>query len=114
MRVPDPNWFGGDLQISAGRGEWGATATTEQSFGRPNWPKDKPAQANYRGLGLADMARGIIDKRPHRANGDVALHVLAIMAGILEAASEGRPVIIAQSCERPALLGEEEAKGLLS
>ena len=114
MRVPDPNWFGGDLQSAAGRGEWGATATTDRCFGRPNWPKDKPAQANYRGLGLADMARGILDKRPHRANGDVALHVLAVMAGILEAASEGRRVTIAQTCERPAPLGEDEAKGLLA
>ena len=114
MRVPDPNWFGGDIGTASGRGEWGATATHQQSFGRPNWPKDKPAQANYRGLGLADMARGIVDKRPHRANGDVALHVLAVMAGILEAASEGRRVTIAQTCERPAPLGEDEAKGLLA
>ena len=44
--------------------------------------------ANYRGLGLADMARGIADRRPHRANGDLGLHVLAVMEGILEAATE--------------------------
>ena len=33
-------------------------------------------------------------RRPHRANGDVALHVLAVMAGILEAATAGRRVAI--------------------
>ena len=114
MRVPDPNWFGGALETASGRGAWGATGTERHCYGRLNWPKDKPAVANYRGLGLADMARGIIDKRPHRANGDVALHVLAVMAGILEAAGEGRRVTTARTCERPAPLGEDEAKGLLA
>jgi len=114
MRVPDPNWFGGALETASGRGAWGATGTERHCYGRLNWPKDKPAVANYRGLGLADMARGIVDKRPHRANGDVALHVLAVMAGILEAAGENRRVTIEQTCERPPPLGEDEAKGLLA
>ena len=114
MRVPDPNWFGGDVEISTGRGEWSAIRTRQRRFGQANWPKDKPVNANYRGLGLAEMARAIKDKRAHRANGDVALHVLAIMAGVLEAATEGRRVKMAQSCKRPRLLEEGEAKGLLA
>jgi predicted dehydrogenase len=114
MRVPDPNWFGGDIGISTGRGDWSAIETKGQRFGQANWPSDKPVNANYRGLGLAEMARALEEKRPHRANGDVALHVLAVMAGILEAATEGRPVKIAQRCERPQLLEEAEAKGLLA
>jgi predicted dehydrogenase len=114
MRVPDPNWFGGDIAMSSGRGDWSAIHTTQQRFGEANWPADKPVHANYRGLGLADMARGIEDKRPHRVNGDVALHVLAIMAGILEAATERRHVTIAHRCERPAGLGEAEARDLLA
>jgi predicted dehydrogenase len=114
MRVPDPNWFGGYIAMSSGRGDWSAIHTTQQRFGEANWPADKPVHANYRGLGLADMARGIEDKRPHRVNGDVALHVLAIMAGILEAATERRHVTIAHRCERPAGLGEAEARDLLA
>ena len=58
------------------------------------------------------MARAIIDQRPHRANGEIALHVLAVMAGILEAATEGRRTPIALRCERPNPLGEADAKGL--
>ena len=61
----------------------------------------------------ADMARAIADQRPHRANGDIALHVLAVMAGILEAATEGRRAAILPACERPSPLGETDAKGLL-
>ena len=114
LRVPDPNFFGGDLAIAEGRADWRAISTLEATFGKLNWPHEEPKVANYRGLGLADMARGILDKRPHRANGDVALHVLRIMAGALEAATEGRAVTIAGRCERPAPLGDTEAAGLLS
>ena len=114
LRVPDPNWFGGDLHLAEGRAEWKTLETNTRSFGIANWPKDKPIHANYRGLGLADMARAIKDKRPHRANGDLALHVLHIMAGILEGADKGRKVTIRHAVAAPAYLGEEEAKGLLA
>jgi predicted dehydrogenase len=113
LRVPDPNWFGGDLQIVEGRGEWIAIETGRRRFGAANWPRDKPQVANYRGIGLADLARGIKDNRPHRANGQLALHVVAVMAGILEAANKGRRVAIKEGCERPAYLDEQEAAGLL-
>jgi predicted dehydrogenase len=113
LRLPDPNWFGGELHIARGRFEWKAIETQSLIFGRPNWPPDEPEYANYRGLGLADMARGIKDKRPHRANGEIGLHVLAIMEGILDAAAEGRRVTVEPTCERPARLLEDEASGLL-
>lgn len=114
MRVPDPNWFGGDVAVATGRGEWQKTSVLERVFGGPNYPKTAPVHANYRGLGLADMARGIADGRPHRANGDVALHVLAVMEAILTAA-EGRTIVeVSHRCERPAALGDEEAAGLLA
>jgi len=113
LRVPDPNWFGGDPEIAIGRGDWRAIETSARSFGRRNWPRAEPQHANYRGLGLADMARGVLDGRPHRANGEIALHVLAVMAALLTAATERRLVGIEQGCERPAPLSEIEAAGLL-
>jgi predicted dehydrogenase len=114
MRVPDPNWFGGTVSLTAGHGPWTDHANVASTFGRPNWPVADPHIANYRGLGLAEMARAIAENRPHRANGEVGLHVLAVMAGILEAATERRRVDIAQSCDRPAPLEEAEAATLLS
>ena len=113
LRLPDPNWFGGELRIAAGREDWRAIESKDRIFGALNFPPESLLVANYRGLGLADMARGIIDNRPHRANGDIARHVLAIMAGILEAATEGRRVTIQSRCERPAAMSEAEAAGLL-
>ena len=114
IRLPDPNWFGGDVAVAAGRGDWRITATSERVFGRPNWPREAPAEANHRGLGLAEMARAIVEDRPHRASGDLALHVLAVMAAILRAAETRAPVAVAPSCTRPEPLGEAEAASLLA
>jgi predicted dehydrogenase len=113
LRLPDPNWFGGELKIACGREDWRTIETEARTFGVPNRPKDKPERANYRGLGLADMARAIKDGRPHRANGEIALHVLAVMAGLLTAAAERRQIPIEPACVRPAPLGEDEAAALL-
>jgi predicted dehydrogenase len=113
LLLPDPNWFGGDINVAEGAGKSWTVDTSASAFGGANWPPAEPRHANYRGLGLADMARGIVDGRPHRADGEVALHVLAAMVGILEAATEGRRVTIAESRERPAPLGRIEAAGLL-
>ncbi|MEM8916542.1 MAG: Gfo/Idh/MocA family oxidoreductase, partial [Pseudomonadota bacterium] len=68
MRVPDPNFFGGTIHTAPSDGEgWKPTETTDGVFGAPNWPIATPKMANYRGLGLADMAAGIVHGRPHRA-----------------------------------------------
>jgi predicted dehydrogenase len=113
LRLPDPNWFGGDLLIAGKDEDWRTIHTDSKTFGKKNWPATTAKFANDRGLGLADMARAIVDKRAHRANGEVALHVLAVMAGILEAAKEGRRAEISQACDRPSPLGEADARGLL-
>ena len=113
LRAPDPNWFGGDLQLAKDRGGWRKVATNERVFGAANWPTNKPEHANYRGLGLADMARAILDRRPHRASGEVALHVLEVMAKILEAATAKQTLEIKRQCARADPLGEAEARGLL-
>ena len=114
MILPDPNWFGGDLKIWEGRADPSEIATSAQYFGRSNYPAGAVRHANYRGLGLADMARAIIDDRPHRASDEAALHVLAVMESILDAARDGTHVVIAQGCERPKAMTQHEAEGLLS
>ncbi|MBC2806756.1 Gfo/Idh/MocA family oxidoreductase [Rhizobium ruizarguesonis] len=113
IRVPDPNTFGGVVFLSAAGAEWEPVETSELVFGAPNWPLDAPARVNYRGLGLAEMANAILHNRPHRANAALGLHTLAVLEGILQSATEERPVIIQESCERPALLRQSEAFELL-
>jgi len=102
--VPDPNFFGGQVELRRrGRDEqW-----TPVPVSRPY------ADANYRSLGVADMAMGILENRPHRANGDLALHVLEVMEAFETASRQGRVVEIATPVERPEPLAASLTKGRL-
>jgi predicted dehydrogenase len=114
LRLPDPNFFGGPIDIAERGGEWSEMRAAEDVFGRPNWPPDNPMVANYRGLGLAEMIAAIAHRREPRASGAVALHVLDVMASILASAETGKRVQIASTCRRPPPLREEEALALLN
>jgi predicted dehydrogenase len=93
LSVPDPNTFGGSVQVKkAGESAWTEITHTHA---HPD---------NSRGLGLADMAAAILDDRAHRANGDMAFHVLDLMHSFHEAADAGKHMDIASSCRRPAAL----------
>lgn len=126
IRVPDPDTFGGAVQVSGNRRplnvhdprdaeelatfrqNWITTETFGHRFGRINYPFDSPNTANYRGLGLADMAAGILGNRPHRCSGGFAFHVLAAMIGILESAESGQRRRIVSDWQEPeAFLGAE-------
>jgi predicted dehydrogenase len=54
-----------------------------------------------RGAGVADMAEAILSGRPHRANGEMALHVVDAMQAFLESAEQGRAIELTTTCERP-------------
>ena len=85
-----------------------------QRLGTPNI-EDSSGEiiANYRGVGLADMVAAIHEQRPHRCNGELALHVVDVLTSIMRSADEGEFVTLATQCERPDALGESEAGKLL-
>jgi hypothetical protein len=56
----------------------------------------------YRLSGLADMADAIVTGRPHRASGELALHVLEVIEAIRVSGLERRRVDLTSTCERPA------------
>lgn len=91
--VPDPNFFGGQLELAKPRAEW-EDVPTEHIY----------ADDNYRILGVADMAHAIRNDRPHRANGDLALHVLEVMTAIERSGETGAPIEIETRPERPAMV----------
>lgn len=101
LSVPDPNGFGGPVKIlRAGEKEWADVELTHIY-----------AQ-NSRGIGAADMAYALQSGRPHRANGDLAYHVLDIMHAFHDASEQGKHVVLESTCERPAALpvGLQEGK----
>ena len=72
----------------------GAAIPTEHAY----------ADGNYRIIGAADMAQAIRTGRPHRANGDLAFHVLEVMEAFQRSSDSGAFVSIESRPERPAML----------
>jgi predicted dehydrogenase len=117
VRVPDPNVFGGTVDVTKRDGEWQMEDSSAQPFGRPNWhspawPASRPDQANYRGIGLAELASAVLHGTPHRSNGALALHVLEAMHAILRAVESGDTVAVGSPVERPPVLAEADAQAL--
>ena len=108
--VPDPNFFGGDVEFGGEGGQIAALPAWDHPFGRPN---DDEGRANYRCAGLADMATAIGEGRDHRCNIDLAVHAVDVMTAILRAGEERRWVDLTTTCDRPASLSPDEARALL-
>ncbi|SDB51103.1 Gfo/Idh/MocA family protein [Bauldia litoralis] len=102
MSVPDPNDFGGDIEIARAGGAWESVATEHAH-----------ADGNYRVIGVADMAHAIRANRPHRASGDLAFHVLEVMEAIQRSSDEGVHIAIESRPERPAALAPGLPAGIL-
>jgi predicted dehydrogenase len=91
LSVPDPNTFGGPVRLRrAGDEDW------------VDMPLTHGNAEQSRGLGVADLAQAVVSGRPHRASGELALHVLEIMETIHTASDEGRHITLHSACERPA------------
>ncbi|MGD9507888.1 MAG: Gfo/Idh/MocA family protein [Geminicoccaceae bacterium] len=114
LRLPDPDNFGGVVAASDGGAAWEETDTSTMLHGAANWPVDAPDRANYRMLGLTDLARAVIEGRAPRASGDLALHVLEVMEAILRAGESGTAQTVPGTTTRPAELSEEEAGRLMA
>ena len=112
LRLPDPDTFGGLVALSRKGDPWDEQSTSDAAHGAQNWPYAKPDRANYRMLGVADLARAIAEKRAPRASGALALHVLDVLEAILKAGSSGVPQEIEPVAVRPVALTEAEAESL--
>lgn len=108
--LPDPNFFGGQVEWRAPGGEMMSLDGENHPFGLPN----QDGRANYRGVGLADMAEALIEGRAHRCALDLALHTVDVMTSILRSGDEGTFVSTSTTCTRPAPLGAEDARALLA
>jgi predicted dehydrogenase len=90
LSVPDPNNFAGDVQIfTPDTPEWQAVPV---SAGHEN---------AGRGTGVADLAEALTNNTEHRANGELAYHVLDIMESLLRAADSGETQTLTSTTERP-------------
>lgn len=90
LHAPDPNGFGGPVRIfRAGNENWS------------DLPLTHGYASNTRGIGMADMAKGIQSGRAHRCSGELACHVLDVMQAFEESSDSRRHVAIESRCDRP-------------
>ena len=94
LAIPDPNRFDGDLRVrKAGDAEWTVIPSAGVAAGR--------------GSGVIDMVRAIRAGEPHRASGEMALHVLEVMAAVERSATTASFEPVQTSFARPAPLDVE-------
>ncbi|AQQ53404.1 Gfo/Idh/MocA family protein [Planococcus lenghuensis] len=92
LLVPDPNTFGGPVKLRK---------KDEEEF--TDIPLLSAFQDNGRGIGVADMGRTILSRpNAHRANGQLAYHVLEAMHGFLESSHKGTFYEMESTCVKPA------------
>jgi predicted dehydrogenase len=99
---PDPNFFGGTVLCSVRDGEWQDVPIEGRPFGLPTRKAGGGRMlSDYRMAGVFDMAAAIVSGRPHRANGELALHVLEVMEALEVSAAQDRRIKIESRCARP-------------
>jgi predicted dehydrogenase len=108
----DPNFFGNVPRVCGPDGNLRELDIAAHPFGIPNRELRSGAMAaDYRMVGLVDMALAIQQQRRHRASGELALHVTEVLEALISASAAGRFMTMTTSCERPepVPLGSDEA-----
>ena len=121
MIVPDPNMFGGSVYVCKKLGQpWKEYKTNKMPLGKINIrskslrANESPINANYRGVGLAEMAYCIENRKIHRCNGELSLHVLDIIQSTMKASITGKKQRINTSCKMPKKFTLKEIKKILN
>ncbi|MDX3925311.1 MAG: Gfo/Idh/MocA family oxidoreductase [Shinella sp.] len=111
--VPDPNFFGGAVEVAGTDRDPKEVEVWDHPLTAKNYEFTWGTQANYRGVGLADMMAAIETGRDYRCSLDRSLHTIDVLTAILRSADEGRAIDIVTTCTQPEALGIEEARALL-
>ena len=106
--VPDPNMFGGSVYTCKKLGgQWKEHKTNKMPLGKINIRQkslranESSINANYRGVGLAEMAYCIQNKKKHRCNGELSLHILDVIQSIMKAAKKKKRITLNSTCQIP-------------
>ncbi len=106
--VPDPNMFGGSVYTcNKLGGTWKEHKTGKMPLGKINIRQkslranEASINANYRGVGLAEMAYCIQNKKKHRCNGELSFHILDIIQSIMQAAKKQKRITLNSTCKIP-------------
>ena len=112
LLCPDPNFFGNTPRSCGPDGTLRDVDIVPHPFGIANRRlRNGTMQADYRMVGLVDMALAMQQGRAHRASGAMALHVLDVLEALIESSNTRRFIDLATRCERPdqVPLGADES-----
>jgi predicted dehydrogenase len=112
LQNPDPNYFGGNPEMALRGGAWEPVPISQFAFWQPNRTTIFGQEvADYRAVGLIDLAIAIRETRPHRANAELAYHVLEVLESLEQSHQRQCHIDIVSQCSKPAPLpcgtGEE-------
>ena len=108
----DPNFFGNIPRVCKPNGDWHDVDIAPHPFGIANREtRNGTMQADYRMVGLVDMAMAIRQNRAHRASGEMALHILEVLEALELSSGSSQFVTMQTRCERPGPvpLGQDES-----
>lgn len=109
----DPNFFGGVTKVEKG-GEVTEFDGLDHPLAQPNRDLDSAnPRADYRTIGLADMADAIRTGRAQRCSLDLSLHVTEVMEAILTSGEDGSFKTMTTTCDRPDALDADAARALM-
>ena len=120
MIVPDPNMFGGSVYVCKKFGDiWKEYKTNKMLLGKINIrsqssrANESSTNANYRGVGLAEMAYSIENKKVNKCNGELSLHVLDIIQSTMKACKTGTAQSIKTTCKKPQPFSLKEIRKII-
>ncbi|GAB2572524.1 Gfo/Idh/MocA family protein [Gracilibacillus alcaliphilus] len=89
LQAPDPNFFSGPILIQ------------KENQEIKEFPFTHSYREDTRGIGIADMAYALRSGREHRANDQLAHHLLEATFGIMESSESGQYVSLQTKVKRP-------------
>ena len=120
MIVPDPNMFGGSVYLCKKLGgKWKEYKTNKMLLGKINIrsqssrANESSTNANYRGVGLAEMSYSIENKKVNKCNGELSLHVLDIIQSTMKACKTGTAQSIKTTCKKPQPFSLKEIRKII-
>ena len=120
MIVPDPNMFGGSVHVCKKLGDkWKEYKTNKMLLGKINIrsqssrANESSTNANYRGVGLAEMAYSIENKKVNKCNGELSLHVLDIIQSTMKACKTETAQSIKTTCKKPQPFSLKEIRKII-
>lgn len=105
LTLADPMFFSGETALTRPQEGPQPLGTSGLAFSEPN-RRDHLGRpvADYRGVGLIDLALAIRTGNPHRTAADFIVHSVEVMEAVTIAARTHQAVTLKTSCTRPQIL----------